>query len=350
MKVVIIIFVFLCASDEIKSSRWDLKRLQSKVDFFLDTILDINHNIRELREIVDNLDNQNATCACDLQHGNVSPEAVDENTSYHAGSAELFIEEFESKMAAVQRGFREEKSSIRKIVEQQGKSINDIARNVNDSKTELHAEITQHLDETVKAVTNVSEALNKHRDVVSSGFTRLSDKLDNVNATCERHVKDIESEVKNLKSDVTQVSNKIQDMSSLIRLLFVLQADVNYKAFGTSVYKYHTETLTWIEAQQKCQEDGFHLAEINDDDEHEFIKKLVGSNLAWLGSTDVDKEGDWRWVSSGLKVMASLWNTGEPNNYGNQEHCLHTDYGITSDGLNDRNCEDGIAFVCELEP
>ena len=89
MKVVIIIFVFLCASDEIKSSRSDLKRLQSKVDFFLDTILDINHNIRELREIVDNLDNQNATCACELEHGNISSKNVDDNVALHSVSAEL---------------------------------------------------------------------------------------------------------------------------------------------------------------------------------------------------------------------------------------------------------------------
>jgi len=86
---VIIIFVFLCAFDEIESSRSDFKRLQSQVYFFLDTILDINHNIRELREIVDNLDNQNAKCACDLQHGNISSKNVDDNVALHSVSAEL---------------------------------------------------------------------------------------------------------------------------------------------------------------------------------------------------------------------------------------------------------------------
>jgi len=197
--------------------------------------------------------------------------------------------------------------------------------------------------------------------VVSREVNRLSDELADVNTTYDRHTKYIGSEVKTLsdemnkvKTDVTKVSNNIQDVSSLERKLLIktlrLVVLQELKAFGTSMYTFHTEKLTWTEAQQKCQEDGFHLAEINNDNELEFVKELVGSHLAWLGGTDVDKEGDWRWVSSGLKVMASLWNTGEPNNYGNQEHCLHTDYGITSDGLNDRNCEDGIAFVCELEP
>ena len=54
----------------------------------------------------------------------------------------------------------------------------------------------------------------------------------------------------------------------------------------------------------------------------------------WLGGTDQEQEGEWRWVT-GEKWKYSQWAGGEPNNYTGGENYL----GVFSKpcGWNDEN-------------
>ena len=68
-----------------------------------------------------------------------------------------------------------------------------------------------------------------------------------------------------------------------------------------------------------------HLVDIHSEEENDFIVNSVfsvfGGSAAWIGFTDVDSEGTWVW-RSGAPVTYTAWNTGEPNNSGNEHWAI----------------------------
>lgn len=44
---------------------------------------------------------------------------------------------------------------------------------------------------------------------------------------------------------------------------------------ATGCYKLYQEKLTWVEAEQKCQKEGAHLASITSDDEQTMLVQVT---------------------------------------------------------------------------
>ncbi|MCQ2462914.1 MAG: hypothetical protein MJ177_05855 [Clostridia bacterium] len=91
----------------------------------------------------------------------------------------------------------------------------------------------------------------------------------------------------------------------------------------TATYKGHTYTLvedslTWQEAEAACRQQGGYLATVTGKTENELIKALIknGSQKAvyWLGGTDSEDEGNWKWV------------TGEEWSYVSDNHKFDNSY------------------------
>ena len=61
----------------------------------------------------------------------------------------------------------------------------------------------------------------------------------------------------------------------------------------------------WEDARAKAMNDDAHLVSINDAAEQGWLVKIFGTEPAWIGLTDVEKEGEWKWMS------------GEPTTYTN---------------------------------
>ena len=72
-------------------------------------------------------------------------------------------------------------------------------------------------------------------------------------------------------------------------------------------------------------------------------------NTAWIGYSDKDSEGSWKWVDThdedAVESSYTNWKTGEPDNGGESEDCASIN---KEDGSwNDQECDKTRnAFIC----
>ena len=126
--------------------------------------------------------------------------------------------------------------------------------------------------------------------------------------------------------------------------------------YGRATFQGHDylmvkEKMTWENAEAFCEQLGGHLVTITTKEEYEFARKLQLSNgHIWIGFTDKEKEGDWKWVT-GEAATFTNWYRGQPDNsvggWGGapQNYCL-----MESNGLwDDREASATYSFICEWE-
>uniref|UniRef100_A0A8C1BF04 C-type lectin domain-containing protein n=1 Tax=Cyprinus carpio carpio TaxID=630221 RepID=A0A8C1BF04_CYPCA len=77
---------------------------------------------------------------------------------------------------------------------------------------------------------------------------------------------------------------------------------------------------SWTESRRYCTERGADLIIINNREKQEFAKRFSNGNEFWIGLTDSDKEGNWKWVD-GSTLTSGFWRSGEPNGK-NGENCV----------------------------
>lgn len=94
---------------------------------------------------------------------------------------------------------------------------------------------------------------------------------------------------------------------------------------GNSTYQLiDDKSYTWHEAKIKAEQLGGHLATITSKEENDVVfneLNLKGLN-PWLGATDEDSEGDWRWIT-GETWNYTNWGSHGNDNANNEEHYLH---------------------------
>uniref|UniRef100_A0A3B5MYJ0 C-type lectin domain-containing protein n=2 Tax=Xiphophorus couchianus TaxID=32473 RepID=A0A3B5MYJ0_9TELE len=123
--------------------------------------------------------------------------------------------------------------------------------------------------------------------------------------------------------------------------------------FNGRCYKYVATLMTWADAEQHCVTQGANLVSIHSLEEENFVKLLIknfdpAQGVNWIGLSDAQKDGTYFW-SDGSTFNFNFWNTGEPNNAGGSEPCVHTNWGPAR-RWNDKVCTDAHSFVCKLRP
>ena len=94
---------------------------------------------------------------------------------------------------------------------------------------------------------------------------------------------------------------------------------VSVDVYNGHIYAYFSDCYTWKEAKNLCETMGGHLATITSKEENDFINKLTSNNYAFIGCTDEEKEGTWKWIT-GEKFSYTNWSSGQPDNYNQLEH------------------------------
>ncbi|KTG35452.1 hypothetical protein cypCar_00006787 [Cyprinus carpio] len=86
---------------------------------------------------------------------------------------------------------------------------------------------------------------------------------------------------------------------------------------------------------------GKDLVIINNKEEQEFIVNMTSANIVWIGLTDSDNEGVWKWVD-GSTLTTRIWNPNEPNGKVGDEDCAVSQYSWA-----DFPCNYTFVWICE---
>ncbi|XP_048048347.1 CD209 antigen-like protein C [Megalobrama amblycephala] len=188
----------------------------------------------------------------------------------------------------------------------------------------IHTKSTNYTEERDQLLTNIT-SLTKERGQLITKITNLTDVRDqliiqNGNLTKERD---------QLKSE----KNK--------QICFgKVDGWTNYQ---NSAYFISSEKKNWTESRKYCSVRGADLIIINNKEEQNFVRNITSSESVWIGLTDRDVEGTWKWVDgTNMNSGFRFWGSGEPNGNGNKDCAL-----IYSSGWADFPCNFNYKWICE---
>ena len=160
------------------------------------------------------------------------------------------------------------------------------------------------------------------------------------------------------------VSGKWDDVASSDKKVFVCEYDNSIDSTKyESVYKenyngheywFFEDTVDWQTAKKICEAKGGHLVIIDNENENSMVYSGIqktSKSQAWIGTTDIAKEGVWRDVKGNL-LKYTNWHSLQPDNWnGNVEE----DYALMWDGGTWNDCSSfgaiisDVGFVCEFD-
>ncbi|XP_059361632.1 CD209 antigen-like protein C [Carassius carassius] len=156
-------------------------------------------------------------------------------------------------------------------------------------------------------------------------------------------ITNLAEERQQLKTKITNLAEERDQLKSERKDLLKKFAD-GLKCHQSSLYFFSSEKKNWDESRSYCREREADLIIINNREEQDFVKKICGSSdNFWIGLTDIEEEGTWKWVD-GSTLTSEFWAPGQPDSYqGTDEDCANTH----SSEWFDTQCKKSIKWICE---
>ena len=84
-----------------------------------------------------------------------------------------------------------------------------------------------------------------------------------------------------------------------------------------------------------------HLIELTDTDKltklQQYLLTKFTNKTFWVGASDLEEEGTFRWFYSGAELTRDLWSAGEPGRGEAEENCVQLDQSMVK--FSDADCE-----------
>uniref|UniRef100_A0A4W5Q9I7 C-type lectin domain-containing protein n=1 Tax=Hucho hucho TaxID=62062 RepID=A0A4W5Q9I7_9TELE len=166
--------------------------------------------------------------------------------------------------------------------------------------------------------------LNKERDQLQTSYNIMTKKRDQ-----------LQTSYNNLAKKCGQLKT---ERDSLKRA-----GPKGWREFQSTWYYISSEVKSWDESKQDCRERGADLVIINSKEEQTFLTNL--NKRVWIGLTDKDREGTWKWVD-GTPLTTTYWIGKNPDNK-MEEDCAEIFIGPVEGNWNDLSCATHLNWICE---
>ncbi|XP_036291548.1 C-type lectin domain family 4 member K isoform X2 [Pipistrellus kuhlii] len=181
-------------------------------------------------------------------------------------------------------------------------------------------------------------------------LTTSWEEVDSLNAQIPELKRDLDKastlnvKVRGLQSSLENISKLLKKQNDILQMV-----SQGWKYFKENFYYFSHVPKTWYSAQQFCKSRNSDLTSVTSDSEQEFLYKTAGGIFFWIGLTKAGSEGEWYWVDNTPfnKVQSmKFWSPGEPNNLGNNEHCVNLKMSSLQ-SWNDASCDHQLLFICK---
>ncbi|XP_052439746.1 CD209 antigen-like protein E isoform X3 [Carassius gibelio] len=193
----------------------------------------------------------------------------------------------------------------------------------------VHTKNTTYTEETHKLLTKINN-LTEQSDQLLTKY---------INMTNERNVLLINNDIPTKQRDqFNQLQKIINETDSWVHPTI-------------SLYFMSSTKKSWAESRRDCTERGADLIIINNREEQDFVTNITDKGEFWIGVTDAEEEGRWKWVD-GTNMTSGFWASSghitEPNG-GGQENCAVTYLKKNPEliGWLDVDCNGAYQWICE---
>ncbi|XP_053086712.1 C-type lectin domain family 4 member E-like [Pangasianodon hypophthalmus] len=189
--------------------------------------------------------------------------------------------------------------------------------------------------------------LTIERDQLQTSYNNMTIERDQLqtrydNLTIERD--QLQTSYINLTIERDQLQRERSGLHSALSKL-------GWRFFSSSLYYISTEKKYWDESRKYCTDRGADLVIINSTEEQEFISNYTGGTEAWIGLTDRETEGEFKWVD-GKPLTTEFWWKGEPNDFASREDCVITGFRKAESNIltwGDYPCDFPVVGICEMK-